>query len=64
MDGYEITDADQQMSDRQGQLIGEFLLDRDGIVRWSFTEVPEGGKNMFGGPTPEELMSAVSRVVN
>jgi hypothetical protein len=46
----------------QGQLVGEFLLDRDGIVRWSFTEVPEGGRYMFGVPTPQELMSAASQL--
>jgi peroxiredoxin len=63
MDGYEITDADQQMqATGMGQLVGEFLLDREGIIRWSFTEVPEGGKNLFGAPTPQDLMSAASRV--
>jgi peroxiredoxin len=63
MDGYEITDADQQMqATGMGQLIGEFLLDREGIIRWSFTEVEDGGKNLFGAPTPQDLMSAASRV--
>ena len=63
MDGYEITDADQQMqATGMGQLIGEFLLDREGIIRWSFTEVADGGKNLFGAPTPQDLMSAASRV--
>jgi thiol-disulfide isomerase/thioredoxin len=63
MDGYEITDADQQiMAAGSGQLVGEFLLDREGIIRWCFTEVPEGGKNLFGAPTPQDLMSAASRV--
>ena len=47
-DGYEMTEADQQMSATgHGQLVGQFLLDREGIVRWSFTEVPEGGRYMF-----------------
>ena len=64
-DNYDITEADRQMiATGQGQLVGQFLLDRDGIVRWAFTEVPEEGRHMFGSPTPEELMSAVSRVVN
>jgi serine/threonine protein kinase len=38
------------------------LLDREGIKRWSFTEVADGGKNLFGAPTPQDLMSAASRV--
>jgi hypothetical protein len=43
-------------------LVGEFLLDREGIIRWFFTEVAEGGKNLFGAPTPQDLMSAALRV--
>jgi peroxiredoxin len=62
-DGYEITEADQRMeATGMGQLFGQFLLDRQGIVRWSFTEVPEGGHRMFGAPSPQELMSAASQV--
>ena len=63
-DGYEITEADQRMmaTGGQGQLFGQFLLDREGIVRWSFTEVPEGGQRMFGMPDAQELMSAASQV--
>ena len=39
-DGYEVTkDDEQMMATGHGQLFGQFLLDRDGIVRWSFTEV-------------------------
>jgi peroxiredoxin len=63
-DGYEMTESDQRMAATgQGQLFGQFLLDREGIVRWSFTEVPEGGHRMFGAPSPQELMSAASQVV-
>ncbi|MBZ9862982.1 redoxin domain-containing protein [Mesorhizobium sp. CA12] len=62
-DHYEVTEADEQMmATGRGQLIGQFLLDRQGVVRWSFTEVPEGGRYMFGAPNPQELMSAVSQV--
>lgn len=62
-DGYEMTEVDQQMiATGHGQLVGQFLLDRQGIVRWCFTEVPEGGRHMFGAPSPQELMSAVSQV--
>ena len=64
-DGYEFTEADQQMmATGHGQLVGQFLLDRQGIVRWSFTEVPEGGRYMFAGTDTQELMSAVSQVAN
>jgi peroxiredoxin len=63
IDGYEITGADQQMmATGMGQLVGEFLLDREGIVRWCFTEVADAGKNLFGAPTPQDVMSAAARV--
>ncbi|MGH6809486.1 MAG: peroxiredoxin-like family protein, partial [Ensifer adhaerens] len=46
-DGYEITADDERMiAAGEGQLVGEFLLDRDGIVRWSFTEATADGHNM------------------
>ena len=62
-DNYEVTEADEQMvATGHGQLVGQFLLDRQGIVRWSFTEVPEGGRYMFRVASPQELMSAVSQV--
>ena len=38
------------MAAGQGQLVGQFLLDRDGVVRWTFTELAEGGRHMFGAP--------------
>ena len=64
-EGYEITEADQQMmASGQGPLVGQFLIDRGGIVRWSFTEVLEDGLNTFRAPNPEELMSAASQVAH
>ena len=62
-DGYEFTEDDKQMiATGEGQLVGEFLLDRDGVVRWSFTEVDDGGRHMFGAPAPREVMSAASNM--
>jgi peroxiredoxin len=64
-DDYEVTEADQQMiATGHGQLVGQFLLDREGIVRWSFTEVPENGRHMFGAPSSQELMSAASQIAH
>jgi peroxiredoxin len=62
-DGYEMTEADQQMAARgQGQLVGQFLLDRNGVVRWTFTEAAEGGRHMFGAPSTQELMTAAMQI--
>ncbi|APG87938.1 hypothetical protein SAMCCGM7_pC0739 (plasmid) [Sinorhizobium americanum CCGM7] len=63
-EGYEITEADQQMMAGQAQLVGQFLIDREGIVRWSFIEVLEPGLNTFKAPNPEELVSAASQVAH
>ncbi|KRB50852.1 peroxiredoxin [Rhizobium sp. Root708] len=62
-DGYEFDDDDRRMIAKgQGQLVGEFLLDRDGFVRWCFTEVADDGRHMFGVPAPQEVMSAASHI--
>ncbi len=62
-DSYDITEADQQMmATGLGQLVGQFLLDRNGVVRWTFTEVRDGG--IFAAPNSEEMMSAASKVGN
>ncbi|SJM32116.1 peroxiredoxin-like family protein [Mesorhizobium delmotii] len=64
-EGYEITEADQQMmATGMGQPVGQFLLDRDGVVRWTSTEVLEDGLNTFRALNPEELMSAASQVAH
>jgi peroxiredoxin len=64
-DEYEITEADQQMmATGVGQLVGHFLLDREGIVRWTFTEVDEGGRRLFGAPSANDLMSAASQLAH
>ena len=62
-DGYEVNEDDKRMiATGEGQLVGEFLLDRDGVIRWSFTEVEEAGRHMFGVPAPREVMSAASNM--
>ena len=64
-DNYELAEADQQMmATGHGQMVGQFLLDREGIVRWTFTEAAEGGSHMFGTPTSQELMSAASQIAH
>ncbi len=62
-DHYEMTQDDERMMVAgHGQLVGEFLLDRDGVVRWCFTEVDGEGSKMFTKPATQELMSAASNL--
>jgi len=59
-DGYKMTEVDQQMAQEGGgQLFGQFLIDREGIIRWSFTEVAD---RMLERPNPQDLMEAASQV--
>jgi peroxiredoxin len=60
-DGYEIDEADKQViATGVGQLVGQFLLDRNGVVRWTFSEVLDGG--LGAAPNSAEMMSAVSEI--
>ncbi|OCP01833.1 MULTISPECIES: redoxin family protein [unclassified Ensifer] len=64
-DGYEMSEADQQVRvPGHLQLVGHFLLDRDGVVRWSFTEVEDEGENLCQALNSEELMSAASQIAH
>jgi peroxiredoxin len=64
-DGYQMMEADQQVRIAgHMQLVGHFLLDREGVVRWSFTEVEDEGRNVCRALNPEELMSAASEVAH
>jgi peroxiredoxin len=62
-DRYGMKDADwQMMKEGTGQLFGQFLIDRDGIIAWSFAEAPEAGTPMMTRPRPQELIDAAMRV--
>jgi len=59
--GYQHTATDERDQEKHGvQLKGQFLLDREGIVRWANIECAAEGLAGFGKfPTDEELMEAV-----
>jgi peroxiredoxin len=59
-DGYQMTEADRQMvQEGGGQLFGQFLIDREGIIRWCFTEEAD---RMLERPDPRVLMEAASQI--
>jgi peroxiredoxin len=58
-DGFELTAVDREIFAAHGmQLSGHFLVDRDGIVRWSQTEAPDAPANLCKFPTPADLVAA------
>lgn len=64
LDGYEPTEADQADFQRhQAQLTGLFLVDRDGIVRYSYVEGARDGLAGFGSMPPEEEILAHARAL-
>lgn len=59
-DPYEFTAADQEAFDvGQWQTTGQFLIDRDGIVRWSNVEGSKDGLAGLGRfPSEKEILAA------
>ena len=66
LDGFELTPVDREdKRHQQGQLVGEFLIDRDGIVRWMNVEGAREGLAGIGKfPTDDELLAAARLVAN
>ena len=61
LDGFVGTEADQSDMMRQfPQLKGQFLIDRDGIVRWTNIECgAEGLAGLGKFPTADEILAAI-----
>ena len=59
LDGYVPNETDQAEMGRQfPQLKGQFLIDREGIVRWANIECSEGLSGLGKFPTEEEILKA------
>ena len=60
LDGYQPIETDRVDADRQfPQLVGEFLVDRDGIIRWANIECAKEGLAGVGKfPGDEEFLAA------
>jgi peroxiredoxin len=60
IDGYASTNTDQTDMEKQfPQLKGYFLIDRDGVVRWTRIECSEGLEGIGKFPSEHELVAAV-----
>jgi hypothetical protein len=58
-DGFELTEADQQIAAVHGFLLaGHVLIDRDGIIRWLHIEGLERMEDLFKFPNDEEILQA------
>jgi hypothetical protein len=62
-DGFQRTPADLRDIDRQWpQLKGQFLVDRDGIVRWAHIECTDGLAGIGKFPSDQELLAVAGRL--
>ena len=58
-DGFVLTAVDEEVFAAHGtQLGGHFLIDRDGIVRWSTIEAERGVSDLARFPNPLEILTA------
>lgn len=68
-DGYEMNETDREDNkqqwrwDRATQLMGRFLIDRDGIVRWVDIECGRDGLAGIGKFSGEEALQAAVRAL-
>ena len=60
LDGYQENDTDRADLERQwSQLKGQFMIDRDGVVRWVYIECAEEGLAGLGKlPSIDDLLQA------
>jgi len=62
-DGFELDDADQGiLATHPTQLVGHFLVDADGIIRWVQIEAPEDPNQLSIFPTADELIAAAGNL--
>ena len=58
-DGFVLTPTDEQIFAKHGtQLVGHFLVDREGVVRWTSFEAQEGVHALAAFPSPVEILAA------
>jgi len=63
-DGYQVEEPDlAQFQQHQGQLTGQFLVDREGLVTWASVEGARDGLAGFGQMASEEELLAAARAL-
>ncbi|HEX5767205.1 MAG TPA: redoxin domain-containing protein [Burkholderiales bacterium] len=62
-DGFELDAADKEIFERHGtQFAGQFLIDREGIARWSWTEAPHSPNELCRFPSAQEMLEAAQQL--
>ncbi|MEO8541929.1 MAG: redoxin domain-containing protein [Betaproteobacteria bacterium] len=64
-DGFQMEEADNAiLATHPTQLVGHFLVDAAGAVRWLQIEAPDGPNSISTFPTAEQLIAAVDTLVH
>jgi peroxiredoxin len=64
-EGFEPTPADEESATRHGsQSAGEFIVDTDGTIRWSFMEARDHPNQVGIWPSDEEIVAVARRVLH
>jgi peroxiredoxin len=59
-DGFELTEVDRQTFEAHGaQLPGQFLIDAQGTIRWSYVEAANRPDDLARSPSDGEILAAV-----
>ena len=62
-EGFEMQEADNAIVATHGtQLAGHFLVDRDGMVRWTQIEAPGGPNELGTMPSAAQILAAVGQL--
>ena len=62
-DGFEPTTEDQAIFAAHGtQFAGQFLLDREGVVRWRWMEAPNSAAELCRFPSAQEMLDAARQM--
>jgi len=57
-DGFQMTEADRRIFEAHGtQLTAHFLIDREGIVRWSWIEAPNSPSELCRFPSANDMLA-------
>jgi len=63
-DGYQVTEVEEQIAAAHGtQLEGQFLIDAQGTIRWSYVEGANGLEDLVNFPSSDEkILAAVEAI--
>ena len=63
-DGFRMTPEDEQIRERTGTLlVGHFLVDREGVIRWRYLEAEATPADIGRFPTPDQIVTSATAMV-